>query len=151
MTLRLTPCIVMDGNAKEAVRFYEKVLEAKVLNLQTYGDMPIPCPEALKERVANAILRIGESELMLFDAPNLPVPDGNNESDQEQVLTTHHNGNSVVTINISINDVGKTKQIFGILQQGGKVIAPLEEVPFSPAFGTVKDKFGVTFILVTQV
>jgi PhnB protein len=137
----------MNGNAKEAVHFYEKVLDAKVLNIQTYGEMPVPCPEALEKRVANAILQIGESELLLFDAPNIHVPDGNTK----QVYTIQHNGNAVVTINISINDLGRTKQIFEILQQGGKVIAPLEEVPFSPAFGTVMDKFGVTFILVTQV
>ncbi|WP_338452853.1 VOC family protein [Niallia oryzisoli] len=147
MTFRLTPCIVMNGNAKEAVHFYEKVLDAKVLNIQTYGEIPVPCPEALKERVANAILQIGNSELMIFDAPNISVPEGNTN----QVHTIQHNHNAVVTINISINDVERTKQIFEILQQGGKVIAPLEVVPFSPAFGTVTDKFGVTFILVTQV
>ncbi len=33
MTVRLTPCIVMDGKAMEAVRYYEKVLDAKVLNI----------------------------------------------------------------------------------------------------------------------
>jgi PhnB protein len=147
MTLRLTPCIVMNGNAKEAVHFYKKVLDAKVLSIKTYGEMPVPCPEALKERIANAILQIGESELLLFDAPNIHIPDGKTK----QVHTMKHNDNTVVTINISINNMGRTKQIFEILQQGGKVIAPLEEVPFSPAFGTVTDKFGVTFILVTQV
>jgi PhnB protein len=147
MTIRLTPCIVMNGNTKEAIHFYERVLDAKVFHIQTYGEMPIPCPEALKEHVANAILRIGESELMLFDAPSQPDPGGN----KEKVLTIRHNGDVVVTINISTDDVEKTKQIFGALQPGGKVIAPLEEVPFSPAFGTVTDKLGVTFILVTQV
>jgi uncharacterized glyoxalase superfamily protein PhnB len=68
----------MDGTAKEAIHFYENVLEAQVLQVQTYGEMPMPCP----------------------------------------------------------------------VKDGGKVIAPLERVPFSPAFGTVTDKFGVTFILV---
>ncbi len=143
MTVRLTPCIVMDGKAIEAVRYYEKVLDAKVLNIQTYGEMPIPCPEALKESVANATLRIGESELMLFDAPT--VPDSGRKNDSIQ------NGNAVVTINIFLDNEGKTRQIFEILQQDGKIIAPLEKVPFSPAFGTVTDKFGVTFILVTQM
>ncbi|WP_374717664.1 VOC family protein [Neobacillus sp.] len=122
-------------------------MDAKILNIQTYGEMSVPCPEALKERVANAMLQIGESKLMLFDAPNISVPDGNTE----QVHNIQHNKNAVVTINISINDVRRTKKIFEILQQEGKVIAPLEEVPFSPAFGTVMDKFGVTFILVTQL
>jgi PhnB protein len=145
MTLKITPCIVMSGNAKEAVHFYEKELEAEVLNIQTYGEMPIPCPEALKNSVANAILKIGESDLMLFDAPiqSNPTMDKDN-------IPNYENKKVEVTINLSIDSVEKTKRIFNSLQQDGHVIAPLEAVPFSPAFGTVTDKFGVTFILITQ-
>jgi PhnB protein len=142
----LTPCIVMDGNAREAIHFYENELEAQVLHVQTYGEMPMPCPDGLKERVSNALLRIGESELMLFDAPSQPVPNGNTGEDPGFGPTVK----AVVALNISIRDVETTKRIFEALQHGGKVIAPLERVPFSPAFGTVTDKFGVTFILVTQ-
>jgi uncharacterized glyoxalase superfamily protein PhnB len=61
-------------------------------------------------------------------------------------ISTVQDGNKVV-INLSTKDVEKTKQIFGWLQHDGKVVAPLEEVPFSPTFGTVTDKFGVTFII----
>jgi len=145
MTLKITPCIVMSGNALEAVHFYEKELEAEVLNIQTYGEMPIPCPEALKNSVANAILKIGESDLMLFDAPiqSNPIMDKVNKPNYE-------NKKVEVTINLSIDSIEKTKRIFNSLQQDGHVIAPLEAVPFSPAFGTVTDKFGVTFILITQ-
>ncbi|PGL66786.1 VOC family protein [Bacillus sp. AFS055030] len=147
MTLKITPCIVMSGNAKEAVHFYEKELEAEVLTIQTYGEMPIPCPEALKNSVANAILKIGESELMLFDAPiqSKPVID----KDSQANTSISENKKVEVTINLSIDSVEKTKRIFKSLQQGGHVIAPLESVPFSPAFGTVTDQFGVTFILIT--
>ncbi|MEH7451920.1 VOC family protein [Gottfriedia acidiceleris] len=146
MTLKITPCIVMSGNAKEAVHFYEKELEAEVLNIQTYGDMPIPCPEALKNSVANAILKIGESDLMLFDAPIQSNPNIDNDFQQN----APQNRKVEVTINLSIDSVENTKRIFNSLQQDGHVIAPLEAVPFSPAFGTVTDKFGVTFILITQ-
>ncbi len=141
-----TPCIVMDGMAKEAVHFYEEVLNAQVLNLQTYGEMPMPCPDALKSRVSNAVLKIGSSELMLFDAPVQPGPQGNTKE------TGNHrkNGDAEVTLSLSIGSAETTRKIFQELQQEGKVIAPLEVVPFSPAFGTVRDKFGVTFILVTQ-
>ncbi|MFD4706714.1 VOC family protein [Gottfriedia sp. NPDC058432] len=148
MTLKITPCIVMSGNAKEAVHFYERELEAVVLTMQTYGEMPIPCPEALKNSVANAILKIGESDLMLFDAPIQSNPVMDKESKQN--TPNYENKKVEVTINLSIDSVEKTKRIFNSLQQDGHVIAPLEAVPFSPAFGTVTDKFGVTFILITQ-
>ncbi|KJR47438.1 PhnB protein [Desulfosporosinus sp. I2] len=38
MTLQLVPFLMMDGNAKEAIQFYEKSLDAKVLFNQSYAD-----------------------------------------------------------------------------------------------------------------
>ena len=40
MTLKFTPFINLKRNAKEAIQFYEKVIDAKVLTLIKYGDMP---------------------------------------------------------------------------------------------------------------
>ena len=40
MTMKLTPFINLKRNAKEAIQFYEKSNDAKVLTRITYGDMP---------------------------------------------------------------------------------------------------------------
>ena len=40
MTLKLTPFINLKRNAREAIQFYEKAIDAKVLTMITYGDMP---------------------------------------------------------------------------------------------------------------
>ena len=40
MTMKLTPFINLKRNAKEAIQFYEKAIDAKVLTMITYGDMP---------------------------------------------------------------------------------------------------------------
>jgi PhnB protein len=134
MSLRLTPYFMMSGNAMEAIQFYEKSLDAKVLSIQTYGDMPISFPPALKEYVAHAIVKVGETNIMFSDSPGQPIQIGDN-----------------LTICITTNDIEQSNQIFEALKQDGKVIAPLEETPFSPAFGTVKDKFGVTFTVITEI
>ncbi|MDU5949195.1 MAG: VOC family protein, partial [Paenibacillus macerans] len=81
MTMRLTPYLVMDGNAKEAISFYEKALEAKVIMLQSFGEMPenpeFPLPEAAKDRVSHALLKVGESEMMFSDTfPGQPHQSG---------------------------------------------------------------------------
>ncbi|GAX88449.1 VOC family protein [Effusibacillus lacus] len=138
MTLRLTPYLMMDGNAKEAIQFYEKALDAKVLFLQTFGEMPenpeFPLPADAKDRVAHAMLKVGETDLMLSDTfPGQP----------------HQQGNQV-TICISTNDMEKSKQIYEALQQDGQVNMPLQETFFSPAYGIVTDKFGVTFQIYTE-
>jgi PhnB protein len=138
MTLRLTPYLVMDGNAKEAIQFYEKALDAKLLFYQTFGEMPenpeFPIPAEAKERVAHAMLKVGETDLMFSDTfPGQP----------------HQSGNQV-TICISTNDKEKSKEIYEALQQDGQVNMPLQETHFSPAYGIVTDKFGVTFQIYTE-
>jgi PhnB protein len=138
MSMRLAPYLMMNGNAKEAILFYEKALDAKLLFNQTFGEMPenpeFPLPEEAKELVSHAMLKVGETDLMFSD--NFPG--------QESSI-----GNQV-TICISSDDVEKSKQMFEALQQDGQVKMPLQETFFSPAYGIVTDKFGVTFQIYTE-
>ncbi|MGE7274259.1 VOC family protein [Brevibacillus panacihumi] len=138
MSLRLIPYLVMDGNAREAIDFYEKALDAQILSLQAFGDMPenpeFSLPEEAKNRIAHAMLKVGESELMFSDTfPGQTVQVGKN-----------------VTICIQVRDVEQAKKLYDALQQDGKVNMPLQETFFSPAFGDVTDKFGVTFQIYTE-
>jgi PhnB protein len=138
MTVRLTPYLVMAGNAKEAIQFYEKALGAQVLFSQSFGEMPanpdFPLPSEAMELVGHAMLQVGESSLMLSDTfPGQTVQKGEN-----------------VTICITAKDVEKSKQFYEALKQGGRVIMELQETHFSPAFGQVTDKFGVSFQIFTE-
>lgn len=138
MTLKLIPYLVMDGNAKEAIQFYEKALGAQVLFSQSFGEMPenpqFPLPAEVKDRVSHATVKIGETELMLSDTfPGQP----------------HQSGNQV-TICISTDDANQAKQMFEALSDGGQVKMPLQETFFSPAYGSVIDKFGVSFQIFTD-
>jgi PhnB protein len=62
-----------------------------------------------------------------------------------------HQIGSQVTIAITVNDVEKSKELFGKLQEGGQVVMPLQETFFSPSYGQVTDKFGVTWHVSTLV
>ncbi|WP_442598745.1 VOC family protein [Neobacillus sp. D3-1R] len=139
MILGISPYLVTNGNGQEAVKFYESALDAEVLGLQTFGDMPEdpnhPTPEEAKNRVLHANLKIGNTTLMLSDTfPGQPY----NLGDQ-------------VTIAIMINNVEKAKEVFGKLEDGGKVQMPLQETFWSPAYGQVTDKFGITWQVSTEV
>lgn len=138
MTLRLIPYLVMNGNAKEAIEFYQKALDAQVLFSQSFGEMPenpeFPLPAEAKDRVSHATIKIGETDLMLSDTfPGQP----------------HQSGNQV-TICISTNDADQAHRFFDALKDGGQVGMPLQETFFSPAYGSVTDKFGVTFQVFTE-
>ncbi|CAG7617381.1 VOC family protein [Paenibacillus allorhizosphaerae] len=138
MTLRLIPYLMMNGNAAEAILFYEQALDAKLLFKQTFGEMPenpeFPLPAEAKGLVAHAMLKVGETDLMFSDMfPGQP----------------HHIGNQV-TICVSTDDADKSRRIFEALQQGGQVNMPLQDTHFSPAYGIVTDKYGVTFQIYTE-
>jgi PhnB protein len=138
MIQRIYPYLVMNGNGQEAVKFYESALDAKLVSLQTFGDMPanpeFPTPPEAKNLVLNAQLKVGETDLMLSDNfPGSPYQIGSN-----------------VTIALIVNTVEKAKEVFGKLEDGGKVSMPLQETFWSPAYGNVTDKFGINWQLSTE-
>lgn len=138
MSKRLIPYITLDGNAKDAIQFYEKALDAQLLFIQTFGEMPenpeFPIPAEFKARVGHATLKVGETELMFSDTfPGSPFSSGNQ-----------------VSICITTDSVEQSRKMFDALQQGGQVGMALQETHFSPAYGNVTDKFGVTFQIFTE-
>ncbi|MFC4776227.1 VOC family protein [Paenibacillus sp. GCM10023252] len=133
MSISLSAYLVTDGNGAEAVEFYKDALGAEVLMSQTFGEAPsnpdYPTPEEAKNRIMHAHLKVGSSDLMLSDTfPGMPHVKGNH-----------------VTISINVTDASEAKTIFNKLQQGGEVGMPLQETFWSPAYGQVTDKYGVTF------
>ncbi|SHF26581.1 PhnB protein [Seinonella peptonophila] len=139
MILGIHPYIVTQGRGKEAVEFYQHAVQAQVLQVQTFGEMPdnpaYTVPEEAKDFIVNAHLKIGESDFMISDSfPGQPLAIG------EQV-----------TIALTTNDVEQTKQIFASLQEEGQVLQLLEATFWSPAYGQVKDKFGITWQITTFI
>ena len=138
MTIKLTPYINLEGRVKEAIQFYEQAIGAEVLSMLTYGempDMPNTFTDDMKSLVAHAKLKVGVTELMFSDTPGgSPIANGKR-----------------VTICITTNDVEKSKQIYEALRQEGQVNMSFKEEPFSPGFGDVTDKFGVTFQIYTEL
>jgi len=135
--MRVNPYLIMDGNAKEAIDFYKKVLDAELVSMQTFGDMPanpeFPLPDAAKDLVAHAMLKVGDTELMFSDAfPGQPVKIGDN-----------------VQVCVTTDSAEKSKAVFAALADGGTVAMPIQETFWSPAYGIVTDKFGISFQVTT--
>lgn len=137
MILLANPLIALNGTAAEAIAFYEQALQAKVLFKQSFGEIPDPkepMSEEVKKRVAHSVLKLGESELYVSDIfPGEP----------------HQTGNQV-TVCVTTSTAEYSQQLFDALKQGGQVNRPLQPIYFSPAYGIVTDKFGVTFHIFTK-
>ncbi|MCH5585414.1 VOC family protein [Shimazuella sp. AN120528] len=123
MGLEMVPFVMLNGNAREAISFYQKTLDAEVLFIQ-----------ADENRVDHSVLKIGESKVMISDRiPQLP-----------------HQTGTQVNICITIPDKKRAEQIYAALIEEGVVHLPIGEMPFSPAYGIVTDKYGVCFQVFTQ-
>jgi len=136
MITNIYPYLVMNGNGQEAVKFYQNALGAEVVSLQTFGDMPgnADKPENVKNLVLNAQLQVGGFNLMLSDTfPGNPYQVG----DQ-------------VSIAVLFDNPETTKEVYEKLKDGGKVIMELQQTFWSPSYGQLTDKFGVTWQLSTD-
>ena|SRR5690625_3901149 len=133
--MKLNPFIVLNGNAKEVIEFYEQALDGEVLTLLTYGSMPEQTPDEINDLVAHANVKVGEAILMISDNGNVvsPIQAGNQ-----------------VTICITTNDEEHARKVFNELKQDGQVNFPLQKTSFSPAYGNVTDMYGVTFQIFTE-
>lgn len=129
--------LFFDGNAGEAIRFYQEVFTTEAQNVVRYGDYPQqPGASAMVEeqarRIANARLSIGNSFFNVCDV--LPP----------NKVTT---GNQIRMDLVFPKDDLSITQVFAALSKGGTVIKPLGKVFFSPAYGELKDRFGIEWAL----
>lgn len=138
MSTSLIPFLEMNGSANEAIDFYENALDAKVVYVLRFGDMPenpeSPLPPEKKDWINYAILKIGDSELQITD----------------HVTGSTYEKGTQITIVVQTNDKNKANQYFEVLKQGGQVNEPMQANFFSPAYGNVTDKFGITFRILTR-
>jgi PhnB protein len=128
MTIRAaTPYLILTGKAEQAIEFYQQALKASTETLLRFGDMG-DCPEAQRNHVMHAVLRVGNTQLMLSDG----APDGGASGP----------GGSV-HVALDLDDVDELKRIFDALAVGGRVIQPIIDTPWGAFFGAVDDRFGI--------
>ncbi len=127
--MQIFPYLVFNGDAKEAMSFYQQVLGGQ-LEVSHFSEMP-DFEENFKsdvaDRVMHAQLTCEDATLMASDScpeqPSGPM-DG-------------------FSVTIVLNDVERGAQIFETLGEGGTVIMPWAPTFWAAGFGMFKDKYGV--------
>lgn len=138
MNISLTPYLLLEGQAKEAVDFYTEVFDAEVFGIEYLKDWPDEfegeLPEGFENNVMHAHLIINGSALMLADTlPGQPFQSG-----------------SSVNLMIDVKEVEDAETLFSALSLDGQEMMALQETGFSPAFGQVKDKFGIEWQIIAE-
>ena len=132
------PYLFFDGRCEEAIEFYRRALGAEVTMLMRFKESPEPhnpemCPPGADDKVMHASFRIGDTTLMASDGRCLGKP-----SFQGFALS--------LTVP---NDVEADRR-FAALADGGQVQMPLAKTFFSPRFGMVADRFGVSWMIIVM-
>jgi PhnB protein len=134
--MNIQPYLFFDGRAEEAIEFYKRALGAEVTALLRFKDSPEPAqpgmtPPGSEDKVMHASFRVGETTVMASDGRCQGQPS--------------FKGFALV---VTARDEGEADRLFGALGEGGQVQMPLAMTFFSPRFGMVADRFGVSWMVI---
>ena len=131
----IQPYLFFDGRCEEAIEFYRRALGAQVTALMRFKDSPEPhqpgmCAAGSEDKVMHASVRIGDTTLLASDGrcEGRPSFEG-------------------FALSLTVSDEAEAERLFGLLADGGQVQMPLGKTFFSPRFGMVSDRFGVSWMV----
>ena len=132
MAANAQPYLNFEGCAEQALDFYKKVLGAEVTMLMRCGEAPGPAPKpGLENKILHAAFRIGSSTLFASDGYN------SGKAKFEGV-----------SLSVEASDPVEAERIFDGLAEGGIATMPLAPTFFAESFGMVKDRFGLTWMVI---
>lgn len=133
--VQIQPYLNFDGRCEEAIEFYRGALGAEVMFMMRYKEMPEPpqpgmVPAGSENKIMHSALRIGESTVLASDGrcQGQPRIQG-------------------VSLSLTVADEAEARRVFAALGEGGQVQMPVAKTFFSPAFGMLADRFGVSWMV----
>jgi PhnB protein len=134
--MQLQPYLFFDGRCDEAIEFYRRAVGAQVEMLMRFKDSPEPpqpgcMPPGSENKVMHSAFRIGDTTVMASDGRCTGKPSFQGFS-----------------LSISARNETEAERLFAALSDGGQVQMPLAKTFFSPRFGMVADRFGVSWMVI---
>lgn len=128
--MNLTFHIAFDGCCEEAFRVYERCLGGKIITMLKWSDTPMAAeaPPGYADRILHATLAIGSSTLAGADS-----------------MPEQHEAPKGFHVLLGIQDPAEAERAFSALSEGGTVTMPLQKTFWAILFGTVTDRFGVSW------
>lgn len=131
--MHVQPYLFFDGRCEEALDFYKRTLGAEVTMLMRFKESPEPTqmPPGAEDKVMHSSFKIGDTVVMASDG--------------------HCSGKPTfqgISLSFTVDSEAEAERVFGALGEGGKVQMPLSKTFFSPRFGMVADRFGVSWMVI---
>jgi PhnB protein len=124
-----------EGRCEEAIEFYRRSVGAEVQMLMRFKDSPEPPPAdkvtpGTENKVMHASFTIGTTTIMASDG--------------------YCSGKAPFqgfSLSLSVKDAAAADKVFRALSEGGQVTMPLAQTFWSPRFGMLTDRFGVSWMV----
>ncbi|HVJ46460.1 MAG TPA: VOC family protein [Luteolibacter sp.] len=128
------PYLTFGGRCEEALEFYKQAAGAQTVCLMRFDEAPEPPPADMlppgsEKKIMHSAFTIGNSLIMASDGCGESPPI------------------SGISLSLTLPDEAAVDKTFAALSEGGKVTMPLAKTFWSPRFGMVEDKFGVSWML----
>jgi PhnB protein len=129
----IQPYLIFNGRCEEAIEFYRSALGAETVLLMRFKDAPDPsmCAPGAENKIMHATLKIGHTIVLASDG----------RCQESEKL-------SGFSLSLTVKTPADADRFFAALSAGGQVLMPLTETFFSPRFGMVTDKFGVSWMVI---
>ena len=136
--MQVEPYLFFNGRTEEAIEYYRRALGAEVTMLMRFRDSPEPpqagmVPPGAEDKVMHSSFSVGDTTIMASDGNCQGQPSFQGFS-----------------LSITAANEAEAERKFAALAEGGTVQQPLIETFFSPRFGMVADRFGVSWMITVQ-
>jgi len=133
--MQIRPYLFFDGCCEEAIEFYRGTIGAEVTMLMRFKDSPDQAmvTPGTENKVMHASLKMGDASVMA--------------SDGRCMGQTNFQG---FALSLIASDEAEAERLFTALGSGGQIQMPLAKTFFSPSFGMVADRFGVTWMVIVM-
>lgn len=146
MSITTTTHLNFHGEARAALEFYRSVFRGQ-LTIASYGDFGMPKGVPGAENVVFGQVEAADGfRVMAYD-----IPGDSGESDTVKGSTHRENGatftNQPFFVSVRGENLEEIQGYWAALATGAAIVEPLAASAWSPGFGMLTDRFGVTWIL----
>ena len=133
--MRVEPYLMMSGRSEEALAFYNKAIDAKTVMVMRFDESPdqnhlMPLPPNWDKKIMHSSITVGSTTVMISDGMSTEIKDL-----------------SGISLSLTTDDEAQAKKFFDALAVGGNIFMPLGKTFWSPCFGMLSDKFGVSWMV----
>ncbi len=150
MSITTTTHLNFPGTARQALDFYQSVFGGTVV-AATYGDLGMPADAPGADKIVFGQVENDHGfRVMAYDIPGEDTTDTSGTAGS----TRRENGVTVTDRTFFQSVRGETLDevtaIWNALAADADVVEPLAASPWSPGFGMLTDRFGVTWVIDVQ-